>query len=111
MVNGVADLMAKKVELLNTMIREFTSTAASLAREIEAEEERSRIKDPAHVAYSTLAKSLAIRRGNLLNSAADVEIRLLEAQCNLEDARARASVPAGATEDPGRASSPAPRAA
>ena len=111
MVNGVADVMARKVGLLKTMIREFTSTAASLAREIEVEEERSRIKDPAHVAYSTLAKALAIRRGKLLISAADVEMRLLEAQCKLDEARVRASAPAGATEKPERAISPAPRAA
>jgi len=109
MVNGVADVMARKVELFKTMIREFTSTAASLAREIGAEEERSRIKDPAHVAYSTLAKALAIRRGKLLISAADVEMRLLEAQCKLDEARVRASAPAG--EKPERAISPAPRAA
>ena len=111
MVNGVADVMARKVELLRTMIREFTSTAASLAREIEAEEERSRIKDPAHVAYSTLAKALALRRGNLLKSAADVEMRVIEAQCTLDEARLRASAPAGAIEHPERASSPPPRAA
>jgi hypothetical protein len=111
MVNGVADVMARKVELLKTMIREFTNSAAGLTREIEAEEERSRIKDPVHIAYSTLAKALAIRRGNLLKSAADAEMRVLEAQCTLDEARVRASAPAGAIEDPERASSPPPRAA
>jgi flagellar protein FliJ len=111
MVNGVADILARKVELLETMIREFTSTAANLAREVEIEEERTRIKDPAHVAYSTLAKAVAVRRANLLLSAADAETRLLEAQRELDEARASASAPAGAAEDSEKASSPGHRAA
>ena len=111
MVNGIADILARKVELLETMIREFTSTAANLAREVEIEEERTRIKDAAHVAYSTLAKALAVRRGNLLISAADAETRLLDARRELDQVRARASVSACATEDIEQASSLAPRAA
>jgi flagellar protein FliJ len=109
MVKGVADIMAQKVELLETMIREFRSTAANLAGEILAEEERTRIKDPTHVAYSTLATALAVRRGNLLMSAADVEMRLPEARRQLDEARASAH--ADAAEALEQASSPAPRAA
>jgi flagellar FliJ protein len=81
----------RKVELLETMIRDFTSTAANLGREIGAEEERTRIKDPHHVAYSTLAKALAMRRGKLLMSAADVEMRLLAARREVDEATAMAS--------------------
>ena len=81
----------RKVGLLETMIRDFTSTAANLAREIGAEEESTRIKDPNHVAYSTLAKALAMRRGKLLMSAADAEMRLLAARCELDEATAMAS--------------------
>ena len=99
MVNGVADIVARKVELLETMIREFTSTAANLEREIAIEEERTRIKDPTHVAYSTLAKALAVRRGNLLMSAADTEKRLLDARRELDEGRARASIPRALRED------------
>jgi flagellar FliJ protein len=111
MVDGVADIVARKIELLETMTREFTSTAANLAREIAIEEERTRIKDPAHVAYSTLAKALAVRRSNLLMSAADVEARLLDARRDLDEANARAAAIARTTENVGQASSPAPRAA
>ena len=111
MVDGVADIVARKVALLETMIREFTSTAANLAREIAIEEERTRIKDPTHVAYSTLAKALAVRRGNLLMSAADAETRLLEARASLTKREQEHPIPAGATEDLEQASSPAPRAA
>ena len=81
----------RKVELLETMIRDFTSTAANLAREIADEEERTRIKDPNHVAYSTLAKALAIRCGKLLMSVADAEMMLSAARCELDEATAMAS--------------------
>jgi flagellar FliJ protein len=81
----------RKVELLETMIRDFRSTAADLARAIGAEEERTRIKDPNHAAYSMLAKALAMRRGKLLMSAADAEMRLLAARHEVEEAPAIAS--------------------
>jgi hypothetical protein len=81
----------RKVELLETMIRDFTNTAANLAREIGAEEERARIKDPNHVAYSMLAKALAMRRGKLLMSTADAEMRLLAARREVDEATAMAS--------------------
>ena len=111
MVNGIADIVARKAQLLETMIREFKSTAANLEREIAIEEERTRIKDPTHVAYSTLANALATRRANLLISAADMEKRLLEAQSELDQGKARASAPAIATEESKPPSNPAPRAA
>jgi len=81
----------RKVELLEAMIRDFTSTAAHLAGEIAAEEKRTRIKDPNHVAYSTLAKALATRRGKLLMSVADAEMRLLAARHELGEATVIAS--------------------
>jgi hypothetical protein len=111
MVNVVADIVARKVELLETMVREFAKTAANLAREIEIEEERTRIKDPNLVTYSPLAKALAVRRGNLLMSAADAETRLPEARRELDEARARASGLAGATEGVEQSNSQASHAA
>jgi hypothetical protein len=81
----------RKVELLETMIRDFRRTAANLGREIGAEEERTRIKDPNHVAYSSLAKALAMRRGKLLVSAADAEIMLKTARREVEEATAMAA--------------------
>lgn len=81
----------RKVALLETMVRDFASTAANLAREIVAEEERTRIKDPNDVAYSTLAKALALRRGKLLMSAGDAEMWLLATRCELGEATAMAS--------------------
>ena len=81
----------RKVELLETMIRDFTNTAANLAREIGAEEERTRIKDPNHFAYSMLAKALAMRRGKLLMSTADAEMRLLAARREVDETTAMSS--------------------
>ena len=81
----------RKVELLETMISDFRSTAADLARAIGAEEERTRIKDPNHVAYSMLAKALAMRRGKLLMSTADAEMRLLATRREVDEATAMAS--------------------
>jgi hypothetical protein len=109
MVNGIGDIVARKAQLLETMIREFKSTAANLEREIAIEEERTRIKDPTHVAYSTLANALATRRANLLISAADMEKRLLEDQSELDQGK---SAPAVATTEESKSpSSPTPRAA
>jgi len=68
MVNGRCRRHGAEVELFNDDPR-VHEHAASLAREIGAEEERSRIRDPAHVALLHLAKALAIRRGKLLISA------------------------------------------
>ena len=59
-----------KVALLRTMIRDFDSAIAQLEEQIAAEEDRTRIKDPRHPAYSMFAKAAAKRRQNLLISVA-----------------------------------------
>jgi flagellar FliJ protein len=63
-----ADVKARKVADLKHMIREFENMAFDLDRQIKAEEDRTRIKDPAHFAYSTFAKSASQRRDNLRTS-------------------------------------------
>jgi hypothetical protein len=67
---------ARNVSLLEMLIAEFESMANSLAREIAAEEARTRIKDPRHVAYSPLAQAITQRRNNLLISSQDAKLRL-----------------------------------
>jgi len=67
---------ARRVALLETMIHDFADLAVDLARQIAAEEQRTRIKDAADVAYSTFAKATALRRRNLLISVADLQPRL-----------------------------------
>ena len=67
---------ARKVADLEQMIREFENMAAALNRQVNAEEDRTRTKDPAHFAYSTFAKSASLRRDNLRTSADGLRAKL-----------------------------------
>ncbi|WP_072372333.1 flagellar export protein FliJ [Hyphomicrobium sp. NDB2Meth4] len=71
-----ADEMARKVADLEHMIREFDGMASDLDRQIKAEEERTGVRDPAHFAYSTFAKSASQRRDNLKTSADGLRAKL-----------------------------------
>ena len=68
------------------MIREFENMAAALNRQVNAEEDRTRTKDPAHFAYSTFAKSASLRRDNLRTSADGLKAKLEIAQRERDDA-------------------------
>jgi flagellar FliJ protein len=76
---------ARKVASIETMIFDFEQMAADLSRQIVAEEERTGVKDAAHFAYSTFAKAAALRRANLLNSVADLRVKLDAARQEHED--------------------------
>lgn len=71
-----ADENSKRVANLQSMIRDFQTMAADLDRQIQAEEDRTGIKDSSHFAYSTFAKSAAQRRNNLRASAAELDTKL-----------------------------------
>jgi hypothetical protein len=62
----------RRVVLLQTMIRDFENMIVDLDRQIATEEDRTRVKDPGHPAYSTLAVAAAKRRQNLLSSLSQV---------------------------------------
>jgi hypothetical protein len=81
-----ADEKARKVAELEHMIREFETMAADLDRQIAAEETRTGVKDPAHFAYSTFAKSAAQRRDNLRASADGLRAKLEAAQKERDEA-------------------------
>jgi flagellar FliJ protein len=81
-----ADEKARKVADLEHMIREFENMATDLDRQIKAEEDRTGIKDPAHFAYSTFAKSASQRRDNLRTSADGLKAKLEAAQRERDDA-------------------------
>ena len=85
-----ADEKARKVADLEHMIREFENMAADLDRQIQAEEDRTGVKDPAHFAYSTFAKSASQRRDNLRASVGG-----LQAEARSRAARARRGARAG----------------
>lgn len=90
---------ARKVGDLEQMIREFESIATDLDRQIQAEEERSGVKDPKHFAYSTFAKSAAQRRDNLRASIGELRAKLEATQADLDDARQQLALAAN-TEPP-----------
>jgi hypothetical protein len=101
-----ADEKARKVADLEHMINEFEGMAQDLDRQIAAEEARTGIKDPAHFAYSTFAKSASQRRDNLRTSAEGLKAKLEAAQRERDEAVeqvARADAPGARTElRPGR---------
>jgi flagellar FliJ protein len=74
-----------RVALLGTMIRDFDNMIADLNGQIAAEEDRTRIKDTGHPAYSTFATAAAKRRNNLLISAAQTKSVLEEAKRELDE--------------------------
>ena len=71
-----ADENAKKVANLEFMIADFQAMATDLDRQILAEEERTGVKDSAHFAYSTFAKSATHRRNNLRASTVELRAKL-----------------------------------
>jgi flagellar protein FliJ len=81
-----ADEKARKVADLEHMIREFENMAADLDRQIKAEKDRTGVKDPAHFAYSTFAKSASQRRDNLRTSADGLKAKLEAAQRERDEA-------------------------
>lgn len=70
------DEKARKVADLESMILDFEQMASDLDRQIKAEEDRTGIRDAAHFAYSTFARSAAQRRDNLLSSSGELRTKL-----------------------------------
>ncbi|MCC7251325.1 flagellar export protein FliJ [Hyphomicrobium sp.] len=81
------DEKARKVGDLEHMIREFETIASDLDRQIQAEEDRTGVKDARHFAYSTFAKSAALRRDNLRASIAELRLKLEAAQQDFDEAK------------------------
>lgn len=81
-----ADEKVRKVNDLEQMIREFENMASDLERQILAEEDRTGIRDAAHFAYSTFAKSAGQRRDNLRASVAELREKLTAAQLERDEA-------------------------
>ncbi len=80
------DEKRRRVSQIEAMIAEFQRMAGDLDREILAEQTRAGIHDLTHFAYPTYAKAAAARRDNLLQSAADMNGQLQEAQDDLAEA-------------------------
>ena len=65
----------RQVNQLQAMIADFERLAANLELEIQTEEDRTRIHDSAHFAYSPLAKATFVRREKLKQSIARLKIQ------------------------------------
>ena len=67
---------ARKVLGLEQMIKEFENMAVDLDRQVQAEEDRTGIKDVAHFNYSTFAKAASLRRDKLRASIDELKAQL-----------------------------------
>jgi flagellar protein FliJ len=75
MEGQVTDLK-KRIPILKRLIADCERLAADLDQEVRNEENRVRIHDPVHSAYSIYAKATALRRDNLRRSADDLRAHL-----------------------------------
>jgi len=80
------DEKRRKVAQIEAMIADFERMAADLDREIQTEQDRTGIHDPAHYAYPTYAKAAMVRRENLRNSAKELRDQLEDAKLALQEA-------------------------
>jgi flagellar export protein FliJ len=80
------DEKRRRVSQIEMMIAEFNRMAGDLDREIQNEETRAGISDPAHFAYPTYAKAALGRRDNLRQSADNLQGQLDEAKAELQEA-------------------------
>ena len=76
----------RRVAQIEGMIAEFERMATDLDREIEVEQTRAGIHDPAHYAYPTYAKAAMQRRENLKTSAGELKDQLDDAKTALQEA-------------------------
>jgi flagellar protein FliJ len=77
------DEKRRQVVQIETMIAEFDRIAGDLDREIQIEQDRAGIHDPAHYAYPTYAKAAIARRDNLKRSADELKGQLDDAKAAL----------------------------
>jgi flagellar FliJ protein len=80
------DEKRRKVGQIEAMVADFERMAAELDREIQAEQDRAGIHDPAHFAYPTYAKAAIQRRENLRRSAGELKAQLDDAKAALGEA-------------------------
>ena len=79
MEGQVADLK-RRIPILKRLIADCDRLAADLDRAVRNEEDRVKIHDPVHSAYSTYAKATALRRDNLRRSAGELRAYLAKAE-------------------------------
>lgn len=75
----------RRVAQIEAMIADFERMARDLDREIQSEQDKVGIHDPAHYAYPTYAKAAMTRRDNLNRSADELREQLTEAKDALSE--------------------------
>jgi flagellar protein FliJ len=102
------DMARRQVAQIEAMITDFDCMLATLDNEIVAEESRTGIRDPAHFAYSILAKTTIARRNNLKRTLTGLKdelavtmIKLAEVSHDWQDARTRQPSRRSAAARPG----------
>jgi flagellar export protein FliJ len=80
------DEKRRQVAQIEAMIGEFERMAKDLDDQINAEQERSGIRDTNHFAYPTFAKAATQRRDNLRASAGELREQLAAAQADCAEA-------------------------
>ena len=84
---------ARKVQGLEQMIRDFEVMAVDLERQVQAEEDRTGVKDNSHFAYSTFAKAASQRRNKLRASIDELRMKLAEAMRDRDETPADGEAP------------------
>ena len=77
--------LKRRISILKRLITDCDRIAADLDQEIQREEERVRIHDPAHFAYSIYARATTLRRDNLRRSADELRAHLAKAEKALRE--------------------------
>ena len=79
------DMVRRHVTQIEAMITDLDSMVTTLENEIEAEQNRTGIRDPAHFAYSILAKATIVRRDNLKRTVTGLKDQLAVATVKLAE--------------------------
>ena len=78
------DEKRRRVAQIEAMIADFERMATDLDREVQNEERRAGISDPAHFAYPTYARAARTRREKIIHSAEELKGQLDGAKAELE---------------------------
>jgi TolA-binding protein len=84
-VEGRVANLKRRIATMNHIITECDRIAADLDQEVRNEEDRVKIHDLSHSAYSTYAKATALRRDNLRRSADELRAHLAKAEGALRE--------------------------
>ena len=83
--DGLGVEVNRRISTLGRLIADCDRMAADLDQEVQNEENRVKVHDPADISYSTYAKAAASRRDNLRRSANELRAHLAKAEQQLRE--------------------------